>query len=147
MLPLSNLSQMKELLAQSAAIQVISFGEKKMIVEKPHPIEVSKREATLPDAIAAGSPSKRNQKDYADALPPTKRSKSAVTAQNFLGIGARKAKAARNARCAARVGYKSTRNKVSYTGSGIPFKEVIRLKYVKGFTEAVRTPCRLDDLK
>jgi len=83
-------------------------------------------------------------------LPPAKRTKKSnadVTARNFLGIGAMKAKEARFARSAARVGFqRSKKNKSSHTGSGVPLSQVIRLKYVKGFTEAVRTPCRLDDL-
>lgn len=36
--------------------------------------------------------------------------------------------------------------KKSNTGSGVPLQNVVRLKYVKGFTQAVRTPCRIDDL-
>lgn len=35
---------------------------------------------------------------------------------------------------------------MSNTGSGVPLQNVIRLKYVKGFTQAVRTPCQLEDL-
>jgi len=76
--------------------------------------------------------------------PPTKKAKP----QNFLIAGARKAKAARSARTAARVGFDrgSQKNKLSNTGSGVPISQVVRLKYVKGFTQAVRTPCRLEDL-
>jgi chromosome transmission fidelity protein 18 len=91
-------------------------------------------------------PNKRSDRDLKDAAPPPKRSKP--TAQNFLQIGAKKAKETRSARNAARVGFlRSQKNKLSHTGSGVPFSQVIRLKYVKGFTEAVRTPCNLDDLK
>jgi chromosome transmission fidelity protein 18 len=36
--------------------------------------------------------------------------------------------------------------KISHTGSGVPMSQVMRLKYTKGFTQAVRVPCRLDDL-
>jgi len=76
--------------------------------------------------------------------PPAKKAK----AQNFLLAGAKKAKAARSARTAARVGFERTSktSKLSNTGSGVPISQVVRLKYVKGFTQAVRTPCRLDDL-
>lgn len=68
---------------------------------------------------------------------------------NFLLMGAKNAKAARSARTAARVGCfeKSTKHsKLSNTGSGVPLSQVVRLKYVKGFTQAVSTPCRLEDL-
>mmetsp|Transcript_42269 Transcript_42269/g.49395 ORF Transcript_42269/g.49395 Transcript_42269/m.49395 type:complete len:1228 (+) Transcript_42269:91-3774(+) len=36
--------------------------------------------------------------------------------------------------------------KLSNTGSGIPFDSVMRYKYQKGFTQAVRTSCSIDDL-
>lgn len=77
------------------------------------------------------------------APPPAKKAK----AQNFLIAGAKQAKAARSARTAARVGVDNTKtNKLSNTGSGVPISKVVRLKYVKGFTQAVRTPCRMADL-
>lgn len=67
---------------------------------------------------------------------------------DFLGMGARKAKAARSARTAARVGvHQRCTKRLSHTGSGMPLTNVVRLKYVKGFTQAVRTPCRVEDLK
>jgi len=76
--------------------------------------------------------------------PPAKKAK----AQNFLALGAKKAKAAKSARTAARVGFQPSKKiKLSNTGSGVPLQQVVRLKYVKGFTQAVRTPCRLEDLK
>jgi hypothetical protein len=78
---------------------------------------------------------------------PKKSLKAKATASNFLGVGARKAKAALTARKMERAGLnRSNTNKVSHTGSGIPQCQVMRLKYVKGFTQAVRVPCRLDDL-
>jgi chromosome transmission fidelity protein 18 len=40
----------------------------------------------------------------------------------------------------------SRKSKRSHTDSGKLLSQVVRLKYVKGFTQAVRTPCRLDDL-
>ena len=69
---------------------------------------------------------------------------TAVT--HFLGLGAKQAKAALQARKMARVGVGSRNNKVAHTGSGVPLSQVMRLKYTKGFTQAVRVPCRLDDL-
>lgn len=77
------------------------------------------------------------------AAPPSKKAKQT---QNFLIAGAKKAKAAQSARTAARVGFERARMKFSNTGSGVPISQVIRLKYVKGFTQAVRTPFRLEDL-
>lgn len=81
---------------------------------------------------------------------------STVSKDNFLLLGAKRAKALRSARNAARVGCKhaaSTFNdakgintRLSNTGSGIPLSEVVRLKYVKGFTQAVSMPCRLEDI-
>jgi chromosome transmission fidelity protein 18 len=82
----------------------------------------------------------------ASSLPPEKRSKP--TAQNFLLLGAKRAKESKSARSAARAGFTRARDdKLSHTGSGVPFSQVLRLKYVKGFTEAVRKPCTLEDLK
>lgn len=70
------------------------------------------------------------------------------TATNFLGIGASQAKAAKSARRAALVGLdRSKKVKLAHTGSGLRLSQVVRLKYVKGFTQAVRTPCRLQDLE
>ncbi len=83
---------------------------------------------------------------------------------NFLLMGAKKAKAMRSARSAARVGCivndsrptqstnehqnaeSTQRSRLSNTGSGMPLSQVVRLKYVKGFTQAVSMPCRLDDI-
>mmetsp|Transcript_42164 Transcript_42164/g.59213 ORF Transcript_42164/g.59213 Transcript_42164/m.59213 type:complete len:140 (+) Transcript_42164:131-550(+) len=82
--------------------------------------------------------------------PPTKKQKVKKydPSKNFLGIGAQKAKAARTARKAAKVGFRrgSRVNKLSNTGTGIPLNEVVRFKYQKGFTQAVKTPCRMEDL-
>ncbi|GAX26554.1 chromosome transmission fidelity protein 18 [Fistulifera solaris] len=71
-----------------------------------------------------------------------------ANASNFLRIGAKQAKAARSARSALRAGIdrSSKRQKLSHSGSGVPLNQVIRLKYVKGFTQAVRTPCFPEDL-
>lgn len=35
---------------------------------------------------------------------------------------------------------------LSHSGSGVPMQNVVRYKYVKGFTQAVRTPCQIEDL-
>lgn len=68
--------------------------------------------------------------------------------KNFLGVRAAKAKAARTARRAATVGFDRSkkRARLSHSGSGAPLDSVIRYKYQKGFTQAVRVPCRVQDL-
>ena len=73
---------------------------------------------------------------------------STANESNFLWLGAKQAKAARSARSALRAGIdrSSKRQKASHSGSGVPLTQVVRLKYVKGFTQAVRTPCYPEDL-
>ena len=83
--------------------------------------------------------------------PPKPAVPVAAAAKNFLGLGAVKAKAARNARRAASVGAfdsgkRAKRIRLSNSGSGATLDGVIRFKYQKGFTQAVRVPCRVDDL-
>ena len=68
-------------------------------------------------------------------------------ARNFLSIRAAKAKEAKSARRAARVGVdRSKKVKLSNTGSGVEISKVIRFKFQKGFTQAVRAPCEIEDL-
>lgn len=72
------------------------------------------------------------------------------TAGNFLGLAAKKGKAAKSARRAAALGLNrlsSKKQKLAHSGSGFLLSHVVRMKYVKGFTQAVRTPCRLNDLE
>lgn len=79
--------------------------------------------------------------------PPSKRAKTIVATKNFLGVGAARAKAARTARKAALVGFNRTKKvKLSNSGTGLPLTQVIKFKYQKGFTQAVRAPCRVEDL-
>ena len=62
------------------------------------------------------------------------------------GRGA-KAKKAKTDRRAARVGFdRSKKVKLSNSGSGVEMTKVVRFKYQKGFTQAVRAPCQLEDL-
>ncbi len=123
--------------------ETISHTHKKSIAN-------SKSDETLPfGRVENNSTKKRESSD--DVMldrPSAKRSKAPIAAIDFLGINARKAKEAKSARTAARVGMErcSKINKVSHTGSGIPLSRVVRLKYLKGFTQAVRTPCRMEDL-
>jgi len=71
--------------------------------------------------------------------------------KSFLSIGAAKSKALLNKRKASScTGYtknkKKSLTKLSYSGSGVPLNQVIKFKYQKGFTQAVRIPCRIEDL-
>jgi len=150
---------MKELLAQRAAHERIRVrghdsmaptGQSRTEVKPsraaetlPSPMEVEKTGKESPKTA-----NKRVEREKSGIVPPpAKRTKGSVTAKNFLSIQAKKAKEARSARTAARVGVeRSKNNKFSHTGSQVPFRQVVRLKYVKGFTQAVRTPCRLEDL-
>jgi hypothetical protein len=98
--------------------------------------------------IAASFPMVLKTKDGSSFLKAESKSKRKACT-NFLLAGAKQAKAARSARSAARVGctgHLTKQNKVSNTGSGIPLSQVVRLKYVKGFTQAVSTPCPMEDL-
>jgi hypothetical protein len=111
-------------------------------------VAVSSAQSNPPHGIDNSPSTKRgHQGDATTArLPPAKRSKP--TAQNFLLIGAKRAKELKSARNAARVGCtpRNEGKKISHTGSGVPLARVLCLKYVKGFTEAVRKPCKLQDL-
>ena len=62
------------------------------------------------------------QAENNSTLPPANRPKASTTAQNFLGIGEKKAMEARSARTAARVGVEraNKKNKTALTGSGVP---------------------------
>jgi chromosome transmission fidelity protein 18 len=78
-----------------------------------------------------------------------------LTAGNFLGIAAQKGKEAKkSARRRAGLGggvasfsHNQKSLSFSHSGSGLPLNQVVRMKYVKGFTQAVRTPCRWQDLE
>jgi len=67
---------------------------------------------------------------------------------NFLGRHATHAKAARKARSAARVGIEKgpKKQKLAHSGSGALLENVLRYKYQKGFTQAVRVPLKIEDL-
>jgi hypothetical protein len=98
------------------------------------------------DTNEGAAPLLKQKTGTSEAAPPAKRSK--IASANFLGLGAAKAKAARTARKAALVGFdkKSKTVKVSNSGSNVPFNQVIRFKYQQGFTQAVRTTCRIEDV-
>lgn len=152
--------QLRELLAHKARLETISEREtaakrssptKKKTSSKhwSQPLNNAKvtKETANPEPVA--EPEKSKKQKAADSTtttvgPPVKKQK---VAKNFLGIGALKAKAAKAVRKKALVGLTRTKTeKMAHTGSGLPLKQVIRFKYQKGFTQAVRTPCRLEDL-
>ena len=134
---------MKELLSQRAAYEKLrAFGEKTATtniatalppetVHQSNSTTITAKKRPVPTNASPGSAEKR---------------KKPVTVQNFLGIEARKSKQMRSARTAARVGMVKRHNKLSHSGSQMPLNQVVRLKYVKGFTQAVRAPCKLDNL-
>jgi len=103
----------------------------------------SKRPTAIKDKTNTGDKSEfSNTKNE-----PKAKHTPVATSKNFLGIGAAKAKKAKTARKAALVGFdRSKRRKLSHSGSGRPLNEVIKFKYQKGFTQAVRVPCQLEDL-
>ncbi|KAL3933976.1 MAG: hypothetical protein SGARI_003574, partial [Bacillariaceae sp.] len=95
------------------------------------------------DAASKVTPRKLEDLASAATLPAAKRAKPspAATAGNFLGLAAKKGKAAKSARRKAALGLNasasSTKAKLAHTGSGFPLHQVVRMKYVKGFTQAV----------
>jgi chromosome transmission fidelity protein 18 len=100
---------------------------------------------------AAQAPAEKQQKEAAniDPIVPEESGTKAEKrkARNFLNIGAAKAKEAKSARRAARVGFdRSKKVKLSNTGSGVELSKVIRFKFQKGFTQAVQAPCQIQDL-
>uniref|UniRef100_A0A7S1YYE2 Uncharacterized protein n=1 Tax=Ditylum brightwellii TaxID=49249 RepID=A0A7S1YYE2_9STRA len=108
----------------------LDLFKKARVTQEPKAIakQTLKRPLEEPQSIPSPS-SKRNNKN------------------NFLGIGASRAKAARTKRKAMNVGFDRTKKvKLSNSGSGLPMTKVIKFKYQKGFTQAVRQPCLVEDL-
>lgn len=137
---------LKELLAHGATVAALREREleakeaqdagEKLPLKKDLPKEVSPT-SKLP-LKASATPAK--------SLPKPKTGNNSA-AKNFLGKRAAKAKEAKSAKRAARVGFdRSKKTKFSNTGSGVELSKVIRFKYQKGFSQAVRAPCPLEDL-
>ena len=141
-------------LPQSAEKQCNRIIAKNKIVQEQNKTTATITAKPRPEEQLA----KKKRPNSSDSITPTKDRPSkytkpsptivVVSAQNFLGVGAKRARENRSARRAKNVGFlRSTLDeKKSNTGSGVPFKRVIRLKYVQGFTHAVRNPCRMEDL-
>lgn len=126
---------LRELLAHGATLAALREREleAKLGQETSAPAkELSQKETTVKPV---DSKSTSNKTDNRQA------------ARNFLNVGAAKAKEAKTARRAARVGFdRSKKVKLSNTGSGVEISKVIRFKFQKGFTQAVRAPCQMEDL-
>lgn len=107
------------------------------------------REKEIRSDISLTKNNSRKLSDVAASAPTPKRPKTSLadtSAKNFLGVGAKRARLLKSARKAAAVGLGSKKNQMAHTGSGFRLNQVIRLRYVKGFTQAVRTPCRQEEI-
>jgi len=147
-------SIMKELLAHYAHLEGMLVREQKSpekarsaIIRSPPPKDTrqpslfSSAAKVMKRATSADKPPSLQNNQKVLSQPP------ASAAKNFLVLGATKAKTAKSKRKAAIVGFdRSKRFKKSNSGSGVSFNEIVRFKYQKGFTQAVRTCCRIQDL-
>jgi len=130
-------SILKELLAHAASLEAMRESENNAIIRA---------------GKQAGQSAKKNSKPVTKTRKESDTSDISVLKVNmqksFLGIGASRAKALRTEQKAARVGFDRSKSKVkvSNTGSGVPLDQVIRFKHQKGFTQAIRHPCRKDDI-
>jgi chromosome transmission fidelity protein 18 len=131
--------QIKELLAKAIATRRLQLQESlDESTDTPDEPQLEKETRNSVENMST----EKGAESYVREQTPT------ANASNFLRLGAKQAKAARSARSALRAGIDrlSKRQKLSHSGSGAPLNQVIRLKYVKGFTQAVRTPCFSEDL-
>lgn len=127
---------LRELLAHGATVAALREREVEARLGKD--ASVNDGSANQPEKKATVKPAVPEPKE----VKPGKR-----VARNFLNIGAAKAKEAKSARRAARVGFdRSKKVKLSNTGSGVELSKVVRFKFQKGFTQAVRAPCQMEDL-
>ena len=135
---------LKELLAHGATLAALRERESEAkaheTVEKPKEA-VQPKEDTLTTKIHEKLMSTKPEK------VANQTSSNSQVAKNFLGVRAAKAKEAKTARRAERVGFdRSKKIKLSNTGSGVELSKVVRFKYQRGFTQAVRASCQLEDL-
>ncbi len=156
-------SKLKELLAHQVLLESFRSREKQASTTPPEKENISENAKETPvlnndkterNAEPKYSPTKvtpRKPNQLATAkISPGAKSTPSPTACNFLGLAAKKGKAAKSARRAAALGLNrlaSKKQKLAHSGSGFLLSNVVRMKYVKGFTQAVRTPCRLNDLE
>jgi len=134
---------LKELLAHGATLAALRERESESKIASENKVK-PKLKANETNEILAKSPATSANSKAEKAVPAKKNSSMS---KNFLGVRAAKAKEAKSARRAARVGFDTSKKiKLSNTGSGVELTKVIRFKYQKGFTQAVRAPCQFDDL-
>ncbi|KAL9183367.1 hypothetical protein ACHAXT_005154 [Thalassiosira profunda] len=135
---------LKELLAHGATVAALRERESEAQIAQQEAGEKAKQKPQPEKAAPKVAPGKAS--GITPKKPPAKAGNTSA-AKNFLGFRAAKAKEAKTARRAARVGFdRSKKVKLSNTGSGVEIGKVIRFKYQKGFTQAVRAPCQLEDL-
>ncbi len=137
---------LKELLAHGATVAALRERE----LEAKEAQDVGEKAALKKDLPKEVSPSKLPTKATTTpakkSLPKPKTGNNSA-AKNFLGKRAAKAKEAKSLKRAAIVGFdRSKKTKFSNTGSGVELSKVIRFKYQKGFSQAVRAPCPIEDL-
>jgi len=143
---------LKELLAHGASVAAMRERESQAQLAQQEAIVMSgektkkkpqvEEDVALPKQVEEKLPSTTPKKKQ-----PAKAGSNTSAAKNFLGFRAAKAKEAKSAARAARVGFDRTKKvKLSNSGSGVEITKVIRFKYQKGFTQAVRAPCQLEDL-
>lgn len=156
-------SKMKELLAHQVLLETFrsrdtlssecSTNEEKVsvIASKSPEIKHAETPRNAESISYAETPRKLDQitTSKKNLSPKDTKSTMSPTNVNFLGIAAKKGKAAKSARRAAALGLNrsSKKQKLAHSGSGFLLSHVVRMKYVKGFTQAVRTPCRMNDFE
>ena len=134
---------LKELLAHGATVAALREREQEA-KDSLDPSEKVKKD--VPKVVSLPKPSLKATATPAKSLSKPKSGNNSA-AKNFLGKRAAKAKEAKSAKRAARVGFdRSKKTKFSNTGSGVELSKVIRFKYQKGFSQAVRAPCPIEDL-
>lgn len=136
-------SVLKELLAHQAHLESMRVRDSGTPPEQTETIKSS--------TLKQKRPPMGNSPEGHEAKSPKSTSKMSLkptsVVKNFLVIGAFKAKTAKCKRKAALVGFdRSKKFKKSNSGSGVSFNQIVRFKYQKGFTQAVRTCCRMEDL-
>jgi len=141
---------LKELLAHGATVAALRERESEaQIIAQHEDTKVGQQKKLTQNGAPGVEKSAAAVVATPPKLPPKKANSNTSAAKNFLGFRAAKAKQAKNSRRAARVGVEqssSKKVKLSNTGSGVEFTKVIRFKYQKGFTQAVRAPCKFEDL-
>lgn len=143
---------LKELLAHGASVAAMRERERESQIAQQEAAaamlgEKEKQKPPHVETAAAKAPEKKLP-SITPKKQPVKAGSNSSAAKNFLGFRAAKAKQAKTAARAARAGHTNNTKKVklSNSGSGVEISKVVRFKYQKGFTQAVRAPCQLEDL-